>query len=63
MARWRPTAACSRINQTNPAATKFTCDRCFLMITERGRDKTGTSPQIVMVQNWTEELKRLVPTK
>jgi hypothetical protein len=26
----------------------------FLMITERGRDKTGTSPQIVMVQNWTE---------
>jgi hypothetical protein len=33
------------------------------MITERGRDKTGTSPQIVMVQNWTEELKRLVPTK
>jgi hypothetical protein len=29
----------------------------FLMITERGRDQTGTSPQIVVVQNWTEELK------
>ena len=35
----------------------------FLMMTERGRDRAGTSPQIVVVQNWTEELKRLVPTK
>ena len=34
----------------------------FLMIKGRGRDETGTSPQIVVVQNWTEELKRLVPT-
>jgi hypothetical protein len=32
------------------------------MITEGGRDQTSTSPQIVVVQNWTEELKRLVPT-
>jgi hypothetical protein len=34
----------------------------FLMIRERGRDQTDTSPQIVVVQNWHEELKRLVPT-
>jgi serine/threonine-protein kinase len=35
----------------------------FLMITGRGRDETGTLPQIVVVQNWTEELKRLVPAR
>jgi len=36
----------------------------FLMIKEGvGSNETGTPPSIVVVQNWTEELKRLVPTK
>ena len=34
----------------------------FLMIKE-GREANGTPPSIVVVQNWTEELKRLVPTR
>jgi hypothetical protein len=35
----------------------------FLMIKEGGGDQTTTPPQIIVVQNWHEELKRLVPTK
>ena len=33
----------------------------FLMIKEGGADQTGAPPQIIVVQHWTEELKRLVP--
>jgi hypothetical protein len=32
----------------------------FLMIKNPG---AAASPQIILVQNWTEELKRLVPVK
>ena len=36
----------------------------FLMIKQGSRsDQTAAPPSIVVVQNWFEELKRLVPTK
>jgi hypothetical protein len=36
----------------------------FLMIKEtRGADEDPPSARIILVQNWFEELKRLVPTK
>jgi serine/threonine-protein kinase len=36
----------------------------FLMIKEGGgSDQTAAPPQVIVVQHWTEELKRLVPTK
>ena len=36
----------------------------FLMIKETsGADERPPSPRIVLVQNWFEELKRLVPPK
>ncbi len=28
-----------------------------------GSDQTAAPPQIIVVQHWTEDLKRLVPTK
>jgi hypothetical protein len=28
-----------------------------------GADQTAAPPQIIVVQHWIEELKRLVPTK
>ena len=36
--------------------------RRFLMIKEAGIDQ-GPPPQIVVVQNWDQELKRLVPIR
>ena len=33
----------------------------FLMVKDEAA--TGTAAQIIVVQNWFEELKRLVPTK
>jgi hypothetical protein len=37
-------------------------DGRFLIIRSGQADAgAGTAPQIVVVQNWTEELKRLVP--
>jgi eukaryotic-like serine/threonine-protein kinase len=36
----------------------------FLMVQSAEQQQTGTAPtQIIVVQNWTEELKRLVPTR
>jgi len=35
----------------------------FLMTKAAGSDATGAPPQIVVVQHFDEELKRLVPTK
>ena len=35
----------------------------FLMIKEGGTDGTAAPASIIVVQNWVEELKRLVPTK
>ena len=35
----------------------------FLMIKEGGADGTAAPANIIVVQNWVEELKRLVPTK
>ena len=36
----------------------------FLMIKEAGAtNQTATPPQVIVVQHWTEELKRLVPTR
>jgi serine/threonine-protein kinase len=35
--------------------------RRFLMIKEAGADQGDARPQIIVVQNWHEELKRLVP--
>jgi eukaryotic-like serine/threonine-protein kinase len=38
--------------------------RRFLVIKNGGSDQTGASPaSLIVVQNWGEELKRLVPTK
>ena len=37
--------------------------RRFLMIKEAGADQGDARPQIIVVQHWTEELKRLVPAK
>jgi Tol biopolymer transport system component len=37
--------------------------RRFLMVKDVADDETSAAPQIVVVQNWVEELKRLVPTK
>jgi len=34
----------------------------FLMIKEGGPGKETDASQLILVQNWTEELKRLVPT-
>ena len=36
--------------------------RRFLMIKEAGADQGDARPQIIVVQHWFEELKRLVPT-
>lgn len=33
------------------------------MIKQAGADPTATPPHIVVVLNWIEELKRLVPVK
>jgi hypothetical protein len=38
-------------------------DQRFLMIRLASSDRTATPPQIVVVKNWTEELKRLVPPR
>jgi hypothetical protein len=35
--------------------------RRFLMIKEAGGDQGDTRPQIIVVQHWFEDLKRLVP--
>ncbi len=35
----------------------------FLMIKQGGSDQSGPAPTIIVVQNWGEELKRLVPVK
>ena len=36
----------------------------FLMLKSvGGADQTAAAPKVIVVQNWTEELKRLVPTK
>jgi len=35
----------------------------FLMLKEGGPDGTAAPPSIIVVQNWAEELKRLLPTK
>jgi serine/threonine-protein kinase len=35
----------------------------FLMIKEGETDQTAAAPEIVVVQNWLEELKRLVPNR
>ena len=41
-----------------------TSDGKFLMIREGEKPAdTGTLQQIILVQNWFEELKRLVPTR
>jgi hypothetical protein len=32
------------------------------MIKEAGTDQGDARPEIIVVQHWTEELKRLVPT-
>jgi hypothetical protein len=36
--------------------------RRFLMIKETGSEKAPPAPNLVIVENWLEELKRLVPT-
>jgi serine/threonine-protein kinase len=38
-------------------------DQRFLMMKPTGGDATGTTPQIVVVQHFDEELRRLIPTK
>jgi serine/threonine-protein kinase len=50
------TASASRLYDVSPDGQRF------LMITAPGTD-TSASPTISVVLNWTEELKRLVPTR
>ena len=38
-------------------------DGRFYVIRAASPSDTGTAPNLVLVLNWTEELKRLVPTK
>jgi hypothetical protein len=38
-------------------------DGRFLMIKNTAADRTAAPPTIVVVQNWHEELKRLVPAR
>jgi hypothetical protein len=35
----------------------------FLMIKEGDADQTTMPPSLIVVQNWAQQLKRLVPTK
>lgn len=35
----------------------------FLMIKQGGSDQTAAPPRLIVVLNWVEELKRLVPLK
>jgi hypothetical protein len=45
-------------------AYDITPDGRFVIIrSAQGEAGAGTEPQIVVVQNWFEELKRIVPTK
>ena len=41
----------------------FTPDGRFLMIRGETADRGDSAPTLVLVQNWFEELKRLVPTR
>lgn len=41
----------------------FLDGRRFLMVKEAGADQGDAGPQIIVVQNWTEALKRLVPVQ
>jgi serine/threonine-protein kinase len=77
MMRVSVTAAGSTWSASNPeaqlAARYFTAGgtartydisrdgRRFLLIKQAGSDRSGVPPQIVVVQNWTEELARLAP--
>ena len=36
-------------------------DKRFFVVKEQPPDSEATAPQIIVVQNWFEELKRLVP--
>ncbi len=35
----------------------------FLMIKQGGADQSAAPPSLIIVQNWVEELKRLVPPR
>ena len=55
-------------NYLAPQTLRLTYDvsldgKRFLMIKNAEAQTDATPPQIVVVQNWLEELKRLVPTK
>jgi hypothetical protein len=45
-----------------PLSYDVAADGRFIMIPQTGDTTSGAAPGIVVVQNWTEELKRLVPT-
>jgi hypothetical protein len=55
-------------NYAAPAAGQQTYDvspdgQRFLMIKNADAEGKVSPPQIIVVQNWDQELKRLVPTK
>src|SRR5207253_9282094 len=72
-ASWAATTPALLINADYLASPLFSQGRTndispdgqrFLMLKEGGRsDQAARSPQIIVVQHWTDELKRLVPAK
>ena len=58
VARYYPSVPARRMYDIAPDGQQF------LMIKPGGEsDQTSKPPSIIVVQNWLEELKRLVPTK
>jgi hypothetical protein len=53
----------NRSTSNDSRAARAATGQRFLMIKAGGSDATGGSPQLVVVQHFDEELKRLVPTK
>jgi hypothetical protein len=50
-------------NNASPQYDVSADGRRFLMIKAAAADHDAAPAKIVIVQNWTEELRRLVPTK
>jgi serine/threonine-protein kinase len=53
-----PAGLASRTYDISPDGQRF-----LLFKSGGGSDQTAAAPQVIVVQHWTEELKRLVPTK
>ena len=54
---WEPSGGANRRIDISPEG-----DRFLMLRGGRGSDETAETTSIIVVQNWFEELKRLVPT-